>query len=425
MSDIVYERRMDRGSLMSPMWVGETLFVDAYVCRPGIYEYVNQDGTKTRELIRPEMLQESAIGLARLPCTLEHPESDVTVANWSEVAVGDSAEEVIIEDNGYQKVRMAVRRKDAQQDVMSGKRKECSPGYLAKIDRTGGRHPEYGEYDTEQVGRTYNHIAFVQDARGGSRIAARIDSAEPVRWMVDVIRGDAAPNSPPNPGTDMVTPALLNLLALFKVDTRRVDSDDQAVRLLRDEIIRRDTGMDPRMQDEDPKPPEGDSGSMYMDAEGNPLTVDEYVQGLEDENRQLRDMIEHDAEESAMDELEPMAEDEEVEVKKEDSAIDLGRRIASKVLGEELHPDTSPDYIWGVLRARRDSKKADGRGRGRDAWEQARNDSKDPNNQRRREERRDSGRERNPDNVVQLPGLSTIAEKRYDSMFKAAKKGAN
>jgi len=50
-------------------------------------------------------------------------------------------------------------------------------GYDAELDPTPGVAPSGERYDAIQTARTYNHIALVQQARGGSTLALRLDDA--------------------------------------------------------------------------------------------------------------------------------------------------------------------------------------------------------------------------------------------------------
>lgn len=394
---IVTEQRYDRAALLSPVWVGDTLFVECFATRPGIYEYKNADGTITRELIRPEMLERTGAGLARLPVTLEHPKQDVDNINWSELGVGDVDGEVIQEPNGYQRLKLAVRRKDAQDDIMSHKRREVSPGYQARIDKTPGTHPEYGEYDAEQVGRVYNHLAIVRDARGGSRITIRTDSDSAT--MVDLIRGDAAQ---PREEAMAIDGRLLARLHLMGVDVRRVDSNERAVELLLDRMDMSEhlMGMVPDSEEESEdvyvnphavlgrlgkraamtaggvglagagtyaassrirrarrrNSEEEESGDGYYDSEGNEITQDEYLAGLEEENQAMRERLESEAEEEAQDELEPLAEDMDIPEEERGDALSTAFAIVSRLDGRRLHPSTPIEYVLGrIEQYRRDA----------------------------------------------------------------------
>ena len=182
------EYRVDRMQthLESPVrGPGGSILATGFVAGPGIYEYVNPDGTVRRELVTRDTLfhKDSALSLGRAPLTLLHPDEDdypegVTPENAGSLVAGDLDGEVIEGPGGYVKIRLAARRKDAQDAALSGEAVELSPGYHAEMDWTPGAHPEFGAYDGIQTSRTYNHVALVPRARGGTEMRVRMDSAD-------------------------------------------------------------------------------------------------------------------------------------------------------------------------------------------------------------------------------------------------------
>jgi len=171
--------RYDRAELGPARRTAEGyLLCEAFVAKPGIMEYYQADGSVIRELLPEETLKDaqSSVTLASKPVTLEHPEEMVGPDNVAQYAVGDVGEEIFVTEDGWLKVRMAVRRKDAIDAITRGK-SEVSPGYQAEIDFTPGNHPEFGQYDAIQKVRRYNHLAIVDVARGGPQIRLRADSA--------------------------------------------------------------------------------------------------------------------------------------------------------------------------------------------------------------------------------------------------------
>jgi uncharacterized protein len=193
------------------------LLFEGRIARPGILHYVDAAGNVTRELLpEDELHRADSLGtLGRVAVTLEHPEEDVTPDNVARLGVGD-VDGVIdaTEAGGFVRIRLAVRRRDAQQAIDAGK-VELSPGYKCQVDATPGVHPRFGPYDAVQRGRVYNHVAIVDRARGGNEIRLRTDGA------AYQIQGDNTMN-----------PKLLALLALLGADKR--DSDAAAI----DEIDR-------------------------------------------------------------------------------------------------------------------------------------------------------------------------------------------
>jgi len=220
-------QRYDRGELKSAVRTDEGyLLAEGFAARPGVLEYRQADGSIRRELVTEEELHraDSLETLARKPVTLEHPTGEageqifVAPENIQEFGVGDVAEAVEVERlNGFVKIRMAVRRKDAVAAIDQGIR-ELSAGYTVDLDMTPGEHPVYGRYDAVQRNRKYNHVAIVPMGRAGSSVALRADSAVQI--------------SPFQPGT---TPQQERLMSDVKKTVQeelaRRDADEKAKKL--------------------------------------------------------------------------------------------------------------------------------------------------------------------------------------------------
>lgn len=165
--------------------------------------YRAADGSTFRELVTLDALRSMGSGLPRGPVTLGHPPEFVTPENVGRYGVGDVDGELVIEEapeqGAYAKVRIAVRKRDAQDAIAAGVH-ELSPGYDAEIDPTPGVHPIFGAYDSRQVRRVVNHLAIVDRARGGPTVALRVDSA------------DAEQVPSPSPGVQMDPAALAELV---------------------------------------------------------------------------------------------------------------------------------------------------------------------------------------------------------------------
>jgi hypothetical protein len=203
------QRRIDRdGASTGPLLAahvresdGARLY-EGIVAREGVLLYRRADGSTFRELVTLDTLRSMAGGLPRGPLTLEHPDEFVSPDNVGRYGVGDVDGELLIEENAqgaFARVKVAVRRRDAQTAIDGGK-VELSPGYDVDVDETPGTHPVYGPYDGVQVARRVNHLAIVDRARGGPTVALRVDS------------GDAESIAPPSPGASM-DPAALKALA--------------------------------------------------------------------------------------------------------------------------------------------------------------------------------------------------------------------
>jgi hypothetical protein len=224
----VYVERFDvGGELLAPKIMPDgTMLVEARIAKPGILRYVDAAGNVTRELLSAEELHraDSLATLGRVPVTLEHPRDDegvilfVSPDNVDRFGVGDVDGAVEIDADGFVRIKMAIRRRDAIEAVERGKQ-EMSPGYKMIIDPTSGEHPEFGSFDAIQRGRIYNHAAITDVARGGPKIRLRADGAA---------RQLPATTTTPTPDKGgNVNPILIALLASLGVERpERFDSDE-------------------------------------------------------------------------------------------------------------------------------------------------------------------------------------------------------
>jgi len=210
----------------------------AAVAVPGVMEYVDASGNVTRELVPAEELHnvDSLRSLAGLPVTLQHPDEDVTPDNVGTLGVGALGNDVeILEQSGHVRVLLVLHRRDALQAVDQGM-VEVSPGYTTVIDPTPGVHPVYGAYDAVQTRRRYNHLAVVDQARGGPTVklradttdrcaTRRCDAADPDTKVRARLRLDATPPDPANPQRGRAMhPFLITLAALCALPyTQRAD----------------------------------------------------------------------------------------------------------------------------------------------------------------------------------------------------------
>lgn len=124
----------------------------------------------------PQSTLDASVGqLAGLPVSLGHPpERMVDAKNYSKRNIGHVDSGASVDDKG-QHVAIYVQRHDAIEAVESGSHRQVSAGYDTKLDKTPGVAPDGERYDAIQTGRTYNHIAIVKRARGGSELAIRLD----------------------------------------------------------------------------------------------------------------------------------------------------------------------------------------------------------------------------------------------------------
>lgn len=120
--------------------------------------------------------------MAHRPVVIDHPDEEVTSANWRDLAVGMTGD-VITKEGGFVRVPLALMDSAAIKAVEAGKR-EVSWGYRCELQWGDGETPEGEKYQARQVGIRANHLAVVTRGRAGG--ACRIGDRE--TW------GDIAPS---------------------------------------------------------------------------------------------------------------------------------------------------------------------------------------------------------------------------------------
>lgn len=154
------------------------LVADAYATRAGVFTYNFKDGTKRRELRRPEEVfhPDSLATLQNSVLTNDHPSEAVTSKNARKYAVGFTGQSVDRDDN---KVKITTRFTDqsAIDAIESGEKAELSCGYHCDVVMGGGQYMGE-EYDAEQKNIRYNHVALVKVGRAGPDVRIRMDSED-------------------------------------------------------------------------------------------------------------------------------------------------------------------------------------------------------------------------------------------------------
>ena len=283
------------------------LHVEALVAVPGIMEYAMPDGSVLRELLTAEVLTrpDDLLTLGRATVTNDHPDEDVTPANWKTLSVGDLDGEVQTKesDNGFVRVKAAVRDAQAIADVDGGKR-EVSPGYMAVVEMVPGTHPVFGDYDSKQLSRVYNHLAIVDRARGGHDVRLRADGAGFARRTWE-IHEDAQ-------GDD--DPTIINEPAPSKQDPEQGDSH-----------------MDRILQ-------------ILLEAQTGKITIDAARSAIASHNDAKMTDIERGAVQSALDAFEKQLVAKDKTIADQKAAIDAFTAEATK-LKEAKDEASKPDAI--------------------------------------------------------------------------------
>ena len=181
------ERYDNLGRLMEPVLTDEGfMLVDAYITRPGVFEYVDAEGNSRKEL-RPRdevYAKESLASVARKPTTLQHPTDDqglpvrVMADNARTYSTGLASDSIWVDETADM-VRTTLTILDADHiKAIQGGMHEQSCGYTCEIDETSGEDEEFGPYDVIQRLIRYNHIATVMRGRAGRQVRLRADAAQ-------------------------------------------------------------------------------------------------------------------------------------------------------------------------------------------------------------------------------------------------------
>lgn len=171
----------------------------AAVAKVGVLAYRLNDGTVRKELVPAETLfaQDSMDSLKLKPITDEHPpEKMLTSSSVKLRHVGTTGENITREDD-FLVSSLVVMDSGAIVNAEKG-RQQLSPGYRCELRMDEGEFK--GEhYDAIQVKRTYNHLALVDNARGGSDLKLHLDGVDDtvnLDGFESDIRTDNKDNSP-------------------------------------------------------------------------------------------------------------------------------------------------------------------------------------------------------------------------------------
>lgn len=159
------------------------LVADARIVRTGIQIYagfeVGKPDMETVRVYRPEaevFHKDSLASFSHIPVTDDHPKEAVTAANWKDLAVGETSDEVL-RDGHRLRIPLIVKDAAAIAKVQSGKR-ELSAGYSCDLSFEDGTTPQGEAYDAVQRNIRANHLAIVQRGRAGTEFRIGDGAAE-------------------------------------------------------------------------------------------------------------------------------------------------------------------------------------------------------------------------------------------------------
>jgi len=168
------------------------LKVTAPIAKIGIMTYRLKDGTTRRELVNEDTLfnKDSIKSLELKPVTNTHPKEMLLDSKTTKRRNVGTVGETIGRDGSTLTASFIITDQTAIDAVEAG-RSQLSPGYKTKLDMTpgvwNGQH-----YDAIQTEREYNHLALVDNARGGDTIKINMDSDSEI-GLEDIERNDEQP----------------------------------------------------------------------------------------------------------------------------------------------------------------------------------------------------------------------------------------
>lgn len=146
------------------------------VGRIGIQLYRGDElGRKDLPVVRvwrpeAEVMDKTAMSsITHRPLTNDHPPEPVTKDNWKKYSVGHTGD-TVARDGDFIRVPMMLSDGAAIAAFDAGK-KELSLGYTSNLEWRDGTTPQGDKYDAVQTTIRVNHLALVDAARGGTKLA--------------------------------------------------------------------------------------------------------------------------------------------------------------------------------------------------------------------------------------------------------------
>lgn len=147
----------------------------ARAARTGVQTYLRAelglDGDGTINVYRPEaevFKADSLASYAAKPVTVGHPGTPVNASTWREVGIGNVGADVM-RDGEFVRVPLILMDAEGIEKARTTHR-EISMGYSAQVVMRDGVAPDGTPYEAEQQNIKINHLAFVERARGGSKL---------------------------------------------------------------------------------------------------------------------------------------------------------------------------------------------------------------------------------------------------------------
>lgn len=289
----------------------------------------------TVRVYRPaaEVFKRDAIAsYAGVPITIGHPAGKVDPANWRDLAVGETGEDVL-RDGEFVRVPMMLRDAAAIAAVESGKR-ELSMGYDATVTMADGVTPDGEPFDAIMSDFKMNHVAIVDRARGGQELRIG-DGAD--KWGA----------SPVTPADERKSPmADLRKVLVDGLQVETTDAGAQAIDKLQKALADSAANIT-KLQDEHAK---------------TLATKDEEIGKLKADLKTAQDAAKIDVDKLVADRAALVETVKAIDAKIETagkSDADLRKAAVAAKLGDDMVKDASEAEILGMFKAVAKDAKAD------------------------------------------------------------------
>ena len=330
---------------------GQGAVVSARVAKAGnVQLYLGSEiGITDKQIIRvyrpeQEVFKKDAIAsYAGVPITMGHPKGGVSPDNWKDLAVGEAGEDVL-RDGEFVRVPLLLRDAKAIQEVEDGTR-ELSMGYAAKLRFEDGVTPSGVPYDAIMGDFKMNHVAIVDQARGGHELRIG-DGAN--SW-------GAAPIPSPTKETITVSDALRTVV-VDGLSVQTTDQGAQAIDKLQKQIADAATKATETATAHQTAIADKDAVIKAKDEEIGTLKAD--LKKAQDSAPKPEDLDNMVADRAALVTV-VKAIDAKIDPKGKSDA-DLRKAAVAAKLGDEMVKDASDDMIAGMFKAiAKDVKSAD------------------------------------------------------------------
>lgn len=226
-----YSSELGKPEVLSNGWVR----VDGWISRTGIQVY-DRNGKEFREYRPPEEVfsADTIASFVSVPLTNDHPAGGALDAHNTK-AYQCGTVEAPRQDGTRTRARLLITDAKTVELLKAGKT-QLSCGYMCDLDETPGVSPEGERYDAVQRGIRGNHVALVDEARGGPELRVRMDAAGAILDEVDKVEVTSPIPATTPKESEVIVDELKKALEAQARAEARADASDKALVALQAEL---------------------------------------------------------------------------------------------------------------------------------------------------------------------------------------------